>query len=81
MTRGVLFGKRYGIVAAMEIATGLLLHKSLTALGVALIIQAVPGLFSMTTYLGGFYLIYLEIQTFKSREMLELGETISQSSY
>ncbi len=77
-SRGIMYGRYYGAVSALGVSTGLLMHSTVAALGLALVLRNIPGLFTGITLIGGGYLIYLGFQTIRSREDLSLeagGET------
>jgi threonine/homoserine/homoserine lactone efflux protein len=66
-TRSVMQGRRAGIVSALGIAAGALVHTALIASGLATLLKAVPLAYDIVRYAGAAYLIWLGIQTWRSR--------------
>ncbi|MFF4054308.1 LysE family translocator [Streptomyces sp. NPDC001668] len=67
VVRNALVARRAGIVCAIGVACGLLLHTALAVAGVAAVLTAVPALFHALRMLGGGYVLYLGV-----RDLLEL---------
>lgn len=59
-------GKVAGVLVTFGLCTGLLVHTTAVALGVAAIFQASPVAFSLLKYAGAGYLVYLAYQSFKA---------------
>ncbi len=59
-------GKVAGILVTLGLCTGLLVHTTAVALGVAAVFQASPVAFSLLKYAGAAYLIYLAYLSFRS---------------
>lgn len=57
-------GKMAGIAVTVGLCTGLLVHTSAVALGVAAIFQASAFAFSLLKYIGAGYLLYLAYRSF-----------------
>lgn len=75
-TRSIAQGRNAGVVSALGVHTGVLIHTFAAALGLSALIAASAVAFSMVKYAGAGYLIYLGIQTFLSKsEMLEIKST------
>lgn len=72
ITRGVAQGKIAGIVSALGISSGLIIHTLFAALGLSVILQSSALAFSVAKYAGAAYLIYLGIRTLISRAELSL---------
>ncbi len=66
MSRSVAQGSKAGIVTALGVSVGLLGHTLLAALGLGAVLQASELLFFAMKIVGGIYLIYLGIKTFRS---------------
>ncbi|MFC3534054.1 LysE family translocator [Vogesella facilis] len=62
----LLHGRRAGLLAALGIALGVLLHVLYTLLGVGLLLAASPLWLNLLKWLGAAYLVYIGIQTFRS---------------
>ena len=66
LTQSALRGKRAGIVVMLGLCTGLIVHSSAVALGVAVIFQASAVAFSALKFVGAGYLVYLAWQAFRA---------------
>jgi threonine/homoserine/homoserine lactone efflux protein len=64
MTQAAQRGKMAGIAVTIGLCTGLLVHTTAVALGVAAIFQASAFAFSLLKYIGAVYLLYLAYQSF-----------------
>ena len=62
ITRGATEGRAAGVVSALGIATGCVVHTLLVALGLAGLLAAMPAAFAVVRYAGAAYLIYLGIR-------------------
>jgi threonine/homoserine/homoserine lactone efflux protein len=67
ITRGMAHGRRAGIVSAIGVICGILVHTTATAFGVTLIFQTSALAFLMVKYLGAIYLIYLGIKVWQDK--------------
>ena len=63
----LLYGRPAGLLASLGIAAGVQLHVLSTMLGVGLVLQGSPTLFSALKLAGALYLICIGYQTFFSR--------------
>ncbi|KZX22306.1 LysE family translocator [Rathayibacter tanaceti] len=59
-------GARSGIVTALGVVCGPIVWGALAGLGVALILERIPILYSIVAIAGGLYLIYLASQSFRA---------------
>ena len=55
----LIYSRKTGLLTALGIATGILVHVTYTLLGLGFIISQTAWLFSLFTYLGASYLIYI----------------------
>ena len=67
LARGSGEGTRAGVVSALGIATGTLVHLALVALGLASLLAAVPIAFDVVRYAGAAYLIFLGVRALFGR--------------
>jgi threonine/homoserine/homoserine lactone efflux protein len=75
-TRSLSQGRSAGIVSALGVHTGVLVHTLAAAFGLSALIAASAMAFSVVKYAGAAYLVYLGIRTLLSRnDALELGVT------
>ncbi|MEU5219616.1 LysE family transporter [Streptomyces sp. NPDC020807] len=72
-----LYGRAAGVLAAVGIALGVLVHVAYTMLGVGLLVSRTPVLFTVMKLVGAAYLVYVGYKTFVARATsvdLEKGE-------
>ncbi|MDJ0807892.1 MAG: LysE family translocator [Gammaproteobacteria bacterium] len=72
LTQGMLHGRLAGLMVTLGLATGLILHTTLVALGVAVLFQTSILAFTLLKLLGAGYLLYLAWQALRSQEQ-EIG--------
>ena len=72
--RGASEGRSAGIVSALGIGAGTLVHITLVALGLAALLAAVPLAYTVVRVGGALYLIYLGIRAIRSRAALTVGQ-------
>jgi len=65
-TRSVAQGRRAGILSALGVAAGGIVHMSLVAFGLARVLASVPVAYDAVRYLGAAYLIFLGIRLLTS---------------
>ena len=58
------YGSRAGLIITLGLCSGLVIHTSLVALGIAVLIQQSPALFFSIQLFGVLYLLYLAKKTF-----------------
>lgn len=66
-TRSIAQGRSAGVISALGVHTGVLIHTCAAALGLSALIAASAVAFSIVKYAGAVYLIYIGIQTFLSK--------------
>lgn len=75
LARGAAGGRRVGALAAAGVSTGVLLHTTAAALGLAALLRAAPTAYTVVRYLGAAYLVYLGVRTLLGRDdALDLGD-------
>ena len=74
-TRGIAEGHKAGILSALGISIGLLIHTLLAALGLSAIIQASWIAYEVIKYVGAGYLIYLGIKTMLKKDAVLPAES------
>ena len=80
LTQSMTKGIRAGIAVTLGLMTGLIVHTTAVALGVAAIFQTSQVAFDMLKYLGAAYLLYLAYLSFKDSSSLELHTQRNQLS-
>ncbi|MDR9457364.1 MAG: LysE family translocator [Salegentibacter sp.] len=81
MVQGMANGKKHGLVTALGLAAGIIIHTSLVAFGVSAIIKSSETLFFIIKLFGALYLLYLAYRVFKSNPQIAYSaEGIKQKS-
>lgn len=62
-----LHGRRTGLLGALGVAAGVLVHVTYTMLGVGLLIASSAFLFTVVKLAGAAYLVYVGVRTFRTR--------------
>ena len=66
LVQGMTNGKKHGIVTALGLVSGIIIHTSLVAFGISAIIKQSETLFLIIKILGAAYLFYLGWQVLRS---------------
>lgn len=66
-TRSLSQGRRAGVISALGIAAGSVVHTILIASGLAALLHAVPVAYDIVRYAGAAYLIWLGIQALRAK--------------
>lgn len=66
-TRSVAEGRRSGVVSALGVEAGTLVHVAVAAVGLSYLIAASAVAFAVVKYAGAAYLIYLGVRTLLAR--------------
>jgi threonine/homoserine/homoserine lactone efflux protein len=80
ITRGVTQGRKAGMLSAIGVICGILVHTSAAAFGLTLILQTSAIAFLVIKYLGAIYLIYLGIKAWRDKSTFDLQITSSSMS-
>jgi threonine/homoserine/homoserine lactone efflux protein len=67
ITRGMAQGRKAGLLSAVGVTLGILVHTVSAALGLAVLLQTSALVFLTVKYAGALYLIYLGYKTLKSK--------------
>jgi len=70
LTKSIAHGKKAGIVSALGIGTGNIVHTTIAALGLSIIIAKSEVLFDIIKYAGAAYLIYMGIKMLIDKSQL-----------
>ncbi len=68
-----LYGRSVGIITALGISTGVLIHVAYTILALAFVMKYTPQLLNIIKYIGAGYLIYIGYKTFTQKPILDTG--------
>lgn len=74
LARGVAQGRRAALVATCGFASGVMFHTLLAVAGVALLIRSTPTLFTLLTYAGAAYLVWLGVAAWRGRALEFVAE-------
>ncbi|MCW8933220.1 MAG: LysE family translocator [Gammaproteobacteria bacterium] len=81
LTQSALYGKKSGILVTFGLCTGLIVHTTAVALGVAVIFQTSVVAFTALKVAGAMYLAYLAWQAFRaSAKNLQVTESNLRSN-
>ncbi len=77
LSRSIAQGKQAGIMSVLGIATGSLIHTTLAALGLSIIIAKSIVVFNIIKYAGAAYLIYIGYKMLTDRSQLNMNAELS----
>lgn len=66
LTQSIMHGRSAGIIITLGLCTGLMVHTTLVAFGVAVLFQTSLIAFNILKYLGAAYLLYLAWMAFRA---------------
>jgi threonine/homoserine/homoserine lactone efflux protein len=72
ITRGMSLGRRAGMLSAVGVICGILVHTTAAAFGLTLILQTSLLAFLVVKYLGAAYLIYLGVKAWREKNTFRL---------
>ncbi len=78
--RGMAHGRKVGIVSAIGVICGILVHTTAAAFGLTLILQTSAFAFLIVKYLGAIYLMYLGIKVWRDKSIFSLQTPTSDAS-
>ncbi|MCH0539779.1 LysE family transporter [Streptomyces sp. MUM 203J] len=67
-----LYGRTAGLLCALGISLGVLVHVAYTMLGVGLLVSRTPTLFTVMKIVGAAYLVYIGYKTFVARTEVDI---------
>lgn len=67
-------GRNAGILSALGISTGCIVHTLLAALGLSVILSSSALAFNLVKYIGAIYLVYLGMRSFLSKSPLLINK-------
>lgn len=77
LTQSMILGRKSGFIITLGLATGLVFHTTVVALGLSVVFRTSIIAFNILKYIGAAYLLYLAWRTFKSETHLKTGDTVS----
>ena len=72
ITRGIAHGRRAGVLSAVGVVCGILVHTTAAAFGLTLILQTSAVAFLLVKYIGAAYLVYLGAKAWQDKSTLDL---------
>lgn len=72
LTRSISQGRRAGLVSALGVETGTLVHVLAACLGLSALVAASPVAFTVLSWGGAAYLVFLAVRALRSRGTLDL---------
>lgn len=73
LMQSVVHGKKYGLATVAGLMTGCIIHTTLVAFGVSVIIQENPNVFLAIKILGAAYLLFLAYKVFRSSSDISMS--------
>ena len=77
ITRGMAHGRRAGMLSAIGVVCGILIHTTAAAFGLTLIIQTSAFAFLLFKFLGAIYLLYLGIKAWRDKSTFQSANICS----
>jgi len=74
LTQSIVNGKKYGLATVYGLISGCIVHTTLLAFGVSIIIKESESLFFALKLFGAIYLIYLAYKVYKSDASIAFSE-------
>lgn len=81
LTQGISNGRMGGLVSALGVTSGILVHTIFAALGLSIILRTSALAFSIVKIVGALYLLYLGVKSIMSKENLALSKEKKVSNY
>jgi threonine/homoserine/homoserine lactone efflux protein len=73
ITRGMAHGRKAGMLSAIGVVCGILVHTTAAAFGLTLILQTSALAFLFVKFTGAIYLVYLGIKAWREKSTFHLG--------
>jgi threonine/homoserine/homoserine lactone efflux protein len=80
ITRGITQGRKAGMLSAVGVICGILVHTTAAAFGLTLILQTSAIAFLAVKYLGAIYLVYLGIKAWRDQGTFDLQPSSASAS-
>lgn len=74
LMQSISHGKRDGIITALGLVSGIIVHTTLVAFGVSTLINSSPNIFLAIKILGSLYLFYLAYKVYRSPANISLAQ-------
>jgi threonine/homoserine/homoserine lactone efflux protein len=76
ITRGMAHGRKAGMLSAIGVVCGILVHTTASALGLTLVLQSSAFAFLLVKYVGAAYLLYLGVKAWRDKSTFSLHSPI-----
>jgi threonine/homoserine/homoserine lactone efflux protein len=80
LARGIGQGRRAGIISAFGTCTGLLVHTTAAALGLAVLLQTSAVAYLVVKFAGAAYLLYLGVRTLLTKQSFSVTAATTRPS-
>jgi threonine/homoserine/homoserine lactone efflux protein len=80
ISRGMVHGRRAGMLSAVGVVCGILVHTTAAAFGLTLILQTSAFAFLLIKFVGAAYLLYLGIKAWRAQSTFRLEPTASAAT-
>ncbi len=80
LMQSITNGKKYGIITALGLVSGIIIHTTLVAFGVSAIIKQSESLFFGLKVIGALYLFFLAYKSLVSEETITLNGEVTSIS-
>jgi threonine/homoserine/homoserine lactone efflux protein len=77
ITRGMAHGHQAGMLSAIGVVCGILIHTTASALGLTLVMQSSVFASLLVKYIGAAYLLFLGVKTFRDKSTFSLHSPTS----
>jgi threonine/homoserine/homoserine lactone efflux protein len=77
ITRGMAHGRKAGILSAIGVVCGILVHTTAAAFGLTLILQTSAYAFLLVKFVGAAYLLYLGIKAWRDKSTFHIQTSAS----
>lgn len=78
LVQSITNGKKYGIVTALGLVTGIIVHTTLVAFGVSAVLKQSETLFFIIKLFGALYLVYLAYVTYKATDEVLIDSNVQK---
>ena len=78
LVQSITNGKKYGIVTALGLVSGIMVHTTLVAFGVSALLKQSETLFFIIKLLGACYLLYLAYLSYKATDEVLLDSNVEK---
>lgn len=75
LMQSITNGKKYGIITALGLVSGIIIHTTLIALGISEILKRNENIFVTIKLFGAIYLFYLAFKVYQSSGKIDLDES------